>query len=117
MLNKTAATNVVMHLYKDYVTAPSLSDTLATYSAHEISGYTPVTLTGSSWAITEVSSSAVASYAQQTFAVSDACTIVGYYITDSTDANLLWVEPFETGSWPIPAGGGTVKISPVIKLQ
>ena len=110
-----------LHLYKNYSTAPSSSDTLTTYSSNEVVdvAYTASTLYATGWTVTPYPTTSIttAYYSLQTFSMSVATSVQGYYVTDTINANLLWSEKFDTGSITIPAGGGQVTIIPSVQLQ
>ena len=97
MTSSTTHSSVNFHLFKSNIT-PSLSDTLSTYSAQEsdYSGYvaqaagawsTPATSGG-------VSFMAASELLFQHNGGGTSNTVYGYYVTDNTDAKLLWVQKF-----------------------
>jgi hypothetical protein len=114
--------NLHLYLYKNYSTAPAYGDTLSTYSSNEPvdTAYTASTLASGGWAVTTYPTTSITTAAYstlQTFSLSLATSVQGYYVTDTANANLLWAEKFDTGSITIPAGGGVVTISPSVQLQ
>jgi hypothetical protein len=110
MLNKSTTGDVKIHLYSDDVT-PAEGDTVSSYTL--ITDPAAISLTGSSWSVTD----GTASYAQQTFTFSGSATAYGYVVTDAAGTTLLWSERFTDGPYTIPAGGGTIKITPTISLD
>ena len=112
MLNKSATGDVKIQLYSSNTT-PAEADTIATYTL--ITDPAAITLTGASWDTTSVAGTA--SYAQQTFTFTGANTVYGYVVTNSAGTTLLWAEKFTDGPYPIPSGGGTIKITPSISLD
>jgi hypothetical protein len=81
-------------------------------------GYTPVTLVGSSWTTTQVSGATTAVYSEQTFTFTTAVTVYGYYVTTIGGApELLWLERFSGAPFILPTGGGQIAISPRISLD
>jgi len=117
MLNKTAATDVKLRLYTNNRT-PGEDDDIASYTESTGTGYVAITLTGSSWTVATAGGTTTAEYAQQTFTYSGAeANIYGYYVTNSSGAEVLWAELFSDGPYSIPAGGGSVKITPKIELD
>jgi hypothetical protein len=110
MLNKSTTGDVKIHLYSDDVT-PAEGDTVSSYTL--ITDPAAISLTGSNWSVTD----GTASYAQQTFTFSGSATAYGYVVTDAAGTTLLWSERFTDGPYTIPAGGGTIKITPNISLD
>lgn len=81
-------------------------------------GYTPVTLVGSSWTTTQVSGATTAVYSEQTFTFTTAVTVYGYYVTTiGGSPELLWLERFSGAPFILPTGGGQIAISPRISLD
>jgi len=115
MLNKTAATNVKLKLYINDRT-PAEGDNVGSYTESTGAGYAAVTLTGASWTVA-TNGTTTAEYAQQTFTYTGVeANIYGYYVTNNSGAQVLWAERFTDGPYSIPAGGGSVKITPEIEL-
>jgi hypothetical protein len=106
---------VILKLYTNNLT-PAEGDLYASYTESTGTGYTSITLTGSSWTVNTAAGTTTAEYAQQTFTYTGAETnIYGYYVTQST-THILWSERFTDGPYSIPSGGGSVKITPKIEL-
>src|SRR3972149_6191091 len=85
ILNHTAPQNLSLRLYKNDKT-PVEADTEADYTQADYAGYAAVTLTGSSWTVTE-GAPTIATFAQQSFTRSStgaAQTVYGYYLTQVT---------------------------------
>lgn len=117
MLNKTAATDVKLKLYTNNRT-PGEADNLTSYTESTGTGYAAVTLTGASWTVATATGTTTAEYAQQTFTYTGAeANIYGYYVTNFGSTQVLWAEIFTDGPYSIPAGGGSVKITPKIQLE
>lgn len=114
-LNHTAATNLVLRLYSNDVT-PGETDTAGTYTELTTSGYAAITLTGSSWTVTPGAPTS-ASYAQQTFQLNGSATAYGYYLTYATSGTLFAAERFSSAPYTVGAGGGTVRVTPVVTLE
>lgn len=115
LLNKTAPQNMVMKLYKSNTT-PAETDTEATYTEADFTGYAAVTLTGASWTITGTAPTS-AGYAQQSFTSSaDQTTqqVYGYFVVQATSGKLMWAERFSDGPYPVSFNGDVVKITPTI---
>lgn len=113
LVNKTAAQNLVLKLYKSNTT-PGESDTEATYTEATFTGYSSVTLTGASWGAASGGSIA---YAQQTFTSSANQTtenIYGYFIIQTTSGKLVYSERFSDGPYAITNNGDNIKITPTI---
>lgn len=114
-LNKTAATNPILKLFKSNTT-PAESDTAATYTESTFTGYSNVTLTGSSFTVTGGAPTSAA-YAQQTFTSSANQTLencYGYFVVGTTNGKLLWVERFSNGPYAIANNGDSIQVTPTI---
>jgi hypothetical protein len=112
ILNYTAASNVVLRLYKNDV-VPSETDNISTYAESTESGYSAITLTGTNWSFNTVSGSTTATYAQQTFTFLVGATVYGYYVTNNVGTALLWAERFEAPE-VVGSLGGVIRITPVL---
>lgn len=118
VVNKAAPQNLVLRLYQSNTT-PAETDTAATYTEANFSGYSGATLTGASWTVTPGAPSEAA-YAQQVFA-SDAAqaaqNIYGYFLTQATSGRLQWAERFPSGPYPIANNGDSIGVTPKITLD
>jgi hypothetical protein len=116
LVNKTATTNLVLHLYKNN---PTISDATVYADLTEANeaGYAAITLTGASWTITSPGGLGTATYAEQTFTFTTAASIYGYYMTSTTASQLLWLEKFSGAPFTLPSGGGTIGITPKVTLN
>lgn len=118
VVNKAAPQNLVLRLYQSNTT-PAETDTAATYTEADFTGYSAATLTGASWTVTAGAPSE-ASYAQQTFASSanqTAQNIYGYFLTQTTSGRLQWAERFPSGPYPIANNGDSIGVTPKITLD
>ena len=80
-------------------------------------GYAQIAL-ATSWTITTpAGGTTYATYAEQTFTFTSACTAYGYILTNSAASILLIAEAFTDGPYTIPSGGGTIKITPRIEAN
>ncbi len=115
IVNKTAATDLVLRLFKSNTT-PGETDVAGTYTEADFTGYSSITLTGASWVVTPGDPSSAA-YAQQTFTSSAdqaAQSIYGYYMTRATTGLLAWAERFTDGPYPVSNNGDEIKVTPTI---
>jgi hypothetical protein len=115
ILNHTAGQNLVLKLYKSNTT-PGETDTEATYTEADFTGYSNVTLTGSSWSVSGTAPT-TASYAQQTFtssAGSQSQSVYGYYLVQTTSGKLIFAERFSDGPYVIVNNGDAIKVTPSI---
>lgn len=95
--------NMTLKLYRTNVT-PAETDTAASYTEANFSGYAAKTLTrsinpGTTWGTPTTSGGTTSSsYAAQVFTSSDATaqTIYGYYVVGATSTTLLFAELFGT---------------------
>jgi hypothetical protein len=118
--NTTTYTQVdqKLHLYTNNLT-PADADVIGSYTESTGSGYAAIALTGTSWVISGTGTPATAAYAQQTFTYTGAeANVYGYYVTDgaTTPTLLLFAERFSDGPYSIPAGGGSIKVTPQLQL-
>lgn len=109
---KTALSTLVLRLYQSNTT-PAETDTAASFTEYSATGYSAITLTGSSWTITEGAPSSAA-YSQQTYTMTGAGDAYGYYMTRATGGRLSLAERFTSAPFSIPSGGGTIKVTPQI---
>ncbi len=117
-LNKTAATNPILKLYKSNTT-PAETDTAGTYTESTFTGYAAITLTGSSWTVTG-GAPTTGAYAQQTFTSSADQTLenaYGYFVVGTTSGTLLWSERFAAAPYAITNNGDAIQITPQITLE
>lgn len=116
ILNKVTPDDVMIHLYTNNLT-PAEADVIGDYdtiTAAEHAAAGPKTLAGASWTISE----GTASFVQQTFTFAGAePEVYGYVVTNNAGTIVMWAEEFSDGSYAIPAGGGTIKITPTITLD
>lgn len=118
ILNHTAPQNQLLKLFKSNTT-PAETDTHTTYTVADFTGYSDISLTGTSWSITEGDPS-FAAYAQQTFtssAGSQNQPIYGYYVTQATSGILMWAERFPDGPYTIVNNGDAIKVTPRLELS
>jgi hypothetical protein len=116
LVNMVAPDDPVLRLYTNNL-VPDETTTLGMFTeATGATGYTAITLTGSSWTTTSVGGTTTALYSEQTFTFSTNANIYGYYVTSSSGA-LLWCETFSGSPFVLPDGGGTIAISARIQLS
>ena len=115
ILNKTAQDDLRIYLYtNDFVPVEGtvISDLDEGTITHKV-------LTGASWSIS--GSPTEASYAEQEFVIGAGAgvSVYGFFITDATGVagtGLVWAERFTDGPYVVPAGGGSVFVTPKIQL-
>ena len=109
LVNHTAQNeNLVLKLYKSNTT-PGETDTAATYTEADFTGYSAATLTGASWVVT----GNPITYAKQTFtssAGSQNQDVYGYYIVAGAD--LIYAERFTDGPYNIANNGDKIEVTP-----
>jgi hypothetical protein len=119
ILGNATSENLLLKLYTDS-TALSRTDTAASRTEASGNGYAAIVLTkGSGWS--DVAGSGnnpeTSGYAQQTYTFTGGpVTINGYFIVGQTSGTLYWEEAFASPA-VIPAGGGTIKITPQFQLE
>jgi hypothetical protein len=117
VLNKTAPENQILKLFKSNTT-PADTDTHATYTEADFTGYTNKTMTGTSWTVT-TGDPCTANYAQQTFAstaTQTAQSVYGYFVTQVSSGVLMWAERFTDGPYTIVNNGDEIRITPQVTL-
>lgn len=117
ILNHTASTNKVVHLYKNDVDHTDDSLTISSLTEATEAGYAPVTLTGASWTVTNNSGVVTAEYAQIGFTFTTSVSVSGYYVTSTNASELLWLERFSGAPFTLPSGGGVINITPKASLD
>lgn len=117
LVNMVAPTNLVLHLYKNDVTIAQGTVYADITEVGAGIGYAPITLIGTSWTTTTPGSQGTAVYSEVTFTFTTAQSVYGYYITSTTASTLLWLERFTGAPFTLPAGGGTIAISPRVSLD
>lgn len=118
IVNKDTPEDLVLKLYKSNTT-PAETDTAATYTTADFTGYSNAPLTGASWSVTTGAPSH-ADYAQQTFTSSAAQTaqdVYGYFMIRTTSADLMLAERFTDGPYTIANDGDAIKITPRIEAS
>jgi len=109
----TTTEGLELKLYSNSVT-PSVTDTISTYTEVTVAnGYAPITLTPSSWTI----SNGVASYPQQTWTFTSASgTVYGYFLVGTTSGNLYFAELFPNAPYTISNNGDAISVTININL-
>ncbi len=116
ILNVIDPGNPVLRLFTDNIT-PDESTIVASLNEPVGIGYAAITLgTPASWTFATVTDVTTASYPLQTFTLTGAVNLYGYYITD-TSGNLLWLERFAGAPFPLGVGGGNIEIIPKTQLD
>lgn len=111
--NKTAAQNLVLHLYINNIT-PAETDTTATYTEAGFTGYSAATLTGATW--NTASGGSISYGAQSAFTASGVSTddVYGYYVTQTTSTILIWAERAASAPFAVRVSGDAVKMTAAI---
>ena len=116
LVNKTAPQDQKLLLYKSNTT-PAETDTTATYTAADFTGYADISLSGASWGAASAGAPSSIAYAQQTFtssAGSQNQPVYGYLVKQTTSGKLLWAERFTDGPYTIVNNGDAIKVTPTI---
>jgi hypothetical protein len=105
--------NLTMRLFVNNIT-PGAATVKADFTECTLTGYTSKTLNTSNWTFGISSSVETASYPQQNWVfTASGQTIYGYYVTDPTDAKVVWCERIAS-PYAVPSGGGSIQITPTI---
>lgn len=116
--NKTAPQTLVLKLFKNNVT-PGETDTEATYTEADFTGYASVSLTPGTWVTTAGAPSDI-SYPQQIFTSSAGAqnqNVYGYFIVQTGSGKLVAAERFADGPYNIVNNGDQIKVTPKITLD
>lgn len=103
----TTVQNLKLKLYSNNVTPTA--DTIASDLVEVTGGgYSSVSLSGSSWVISETT----ASYAQQTWNFTGAVgNVYGYYVTTADDSTVIFSERFSDGPYVVAASGDIIRVT------
>lgn len=116
LLNISAPTNTILHLYSNNLT-PSSTTVIGDVTEVASGGYAAITLTSTSWTVaTSGGGVSTASYPEQTFNITTSATVYGYYITNLA-GDLLWLERFTAAPFQLPGSGGQVLITSQLSLN
>lgn len=116
LLNISAPTNTILHLYSNNLT-PSSTTVIGDVTEVASGGYAAITLTSTSWTVaTSGGGVSTASYPEQTFNITTSATIYGYYITNLA-GDLLWLERFTAAPFQLPGSGGQILITSQLSLN
>lgn len=117
IVGHTAGENLVLRLFKTSVT-PAETDTTATYTEADFTGYSAATLTGASWTVSEGAPSD-ATYAEQDFTSSADQTLQNIYgaiLTRVSSGRLFAAKDFSAAR-PIENNGDNIGVTPTITLD
>lgn len=117
-VNKSALSDLILALFTNNIT-PAETDTAATYTAATFTGYSPVTLVGANWTVTE-GAPTQAAYAQQQFtssAGSQNQNCYGYFMTRTTGGRIALAERFTDGPYLIQNDGDYIRVTPQITFD
>lgn len=116
LVNKLTLTeNFILKLFKNNVT-PGETNTEASFTVADFTGYANATLTGASFVATPGAPGKV-QYAQVTFtssATQAAQLIYGYHLVQATSGKALAAERFTDGPYTIQNNGDSISITVVI---
>lgn len=122
MLYGSSPENLTLKLYKTNVT-PAESDTHASYTEADFTGYAATTLTstqsGGTWAVPTTSSGTTSSTygTNSVFSCTGGSsqTVYGYYVVGATSGTLHWAELFSSSRNMTPPSD-TLTVTPKIEL-
>ena len=103
-----------LKLFSNNVTLSETS-TIGSCTECATGGYAQKSLTTAWTCTTPGGGTSSASFAQQTYTFTSGCTAYGYYVTNSAATIMLYAETFTDGPYVIPAGGGTILVTPVFE--
>jgi len=113
VLNMVAPGNVQLRLYTN---DPTINDSIVKASLTECTtpGYTAVALTGAGWTTTQTGGVTTAVYSAVAFTFTTGATVNGYFITNSGNTKVLFVERFTNAPFSVSSSGGDITINPNI---
>ena len=111
LCGKVAAGVLKLHLFKNDAVIDE-DAVIGDLTELTEAGYGAITLTAASWTVAD----GVASFAQQTFTMTEAVDVYGAYITDNAGTGLVAVVKFADAPHSLPAGGGSVLVTPSISV-
>lgn len=114
-VNKTAPENLVLKLFKSNTT-PAETHTTANYTEADFTGYSALTLTGSSWGSAAAGDPSFIAYSQQTFELLavETQSIYGYYLVGASSGVLYGAERFTDGPYVVTTTHDKVRVTPRI---
>lgn len=119
MLGFASPSNQILGLFTNNVT-PDDTFVLANLTEMSTLGYSAKTLIMGSWSVAAGSAGnpATATYALQTwtFTAGTLVNVYGYFIKDTTNGRLLWVELFASPK-PIQNTGDQILVTPTMTLK
>lgn len=125
LVGKTPTGNLVLHLYTNSVdlstetfTASSFTEAASVNTSSSSStGYQAAPLEGANWTASTTAGVSAAVYNTSiTFTFSNAQSIYGYYVTDTSN-RILWAEEFPGAPFTLPSTGGEISIRPQVQLN
>ena len=115
-VGKRTLSDLVLRLFTNNIT-PSETDAADSYTEAAGYDYSPITLPGANWTVTE-GAPTNAAYAQQIFTFTGALgNVYGYYMTRSTGGRIALAERFTDGPYNIVNNGDKSKITPQISFD
>jgi hypothetical protein len=110
VLAAAGAVTYYLRLYSNNHT-PVLDESPSNFTECSGSGYAAIGLVAGNWTVTDTAGDVAATYPQQTFTLTGALTIYGYYITDAGKTTVYWAELFAGGPITFGSGGGAFLLS------
>jgi len=117
IVNKTAPTNLVLHLYVNSVSLIGETFTASSFTEASATGYESETLTGANWTVSTVGGVSTAVYDSTiTFSFEVGQSVYGYYVTN-TSGQIMWAEEFPGAPFNLPVSGGDISVRPQVQLN
>ena len=119
MLQKVLNQTLTLKLFKNNVT-PGETDTEATYTVADFTGYADKSLTYANWGFTPGAPTVALYNAAQAFtsgADGQSQTIYGYFVIQASDGKLLWAERFADAPITIVNNNDAINVTPRITLE
>lgn len=117
IVNKTAPSNLVLHLYVDDVDLSLEEFNSGSFSESTAAGYSAANLSGANWNVGTTDGISAAVYnTSVAFSFTEGDSVYGYYVTNSSN-EILWAERFPGAPFNLPSGGGEISVRPQLQLN
>lgn len=117
IVNKTAPSDLVLHLYVDDVDLSTENFNSESFSESTAAGYSAANLLGANWSVGTTDGISAAVYnTSVAFSFTESDSVYGYYVTNSSD-EILWAERFPGAPFNLPSGGGEISVRPQLQLN
>jgi hypothetical protein len=118
IVNKSAPSDLVLHLYVDDVDLSVEDFTVSSFTESTAAGYASANLVGANWDVSTTEGITAAVYDTSiAFSFTEGDSVYGYYVTNSSSTLVLWAERFPGAPFNLPSGGGEISVRPQLQLN